>query len=120
MAQPLPDPESFLPLPPAMFHIMLALAEGERHGYGIMQEVLRRTDGAVRLSPGTLYGAIKKMVESGWIVETEARPDVSLNDERRRYYRLSGFGERVAHAEANRLSRLVNTAREVGLLGGEA
>lgn len=117
MAHTAPDPESFLPLPPAMFHILLALADTDRHGYGIMQEVAQRTEGAIKLSPGTLYGAIKKMAESGWIVETEAREDSSLNEERRRYYRLTKIGERVARAEASRLANLVNTARRVGLLG---
>ncbi len=120
MAHTAPDPQSFLPLPPAMFHILLALADSDRQGYGIMQEVAQRTDGAIKLSPGTLYGAIKKMVESGWIVETEAREDSALNEERRRYYRLTDFGERVARAEATRLANLVNTARRVGLLGGGA
>lgn len=120
MAQPIPDPESFLPLPPAMFHIMLVLAAGDSHGYGIMQTVAERTQGAVKLGPGTLYGAIKKMLESGWIVETEARADTALNDERRRYYRLTDIGARIARAEAARLVNLVGTAREVGLIGGEA
>ncbi|HEX2619767.1 MAG TPA: PadR family transcriptional regulator [Phototrophicaceae bacterium] len=114
------NPADFLPLPPATFHIMLALADGERHGYSIMQEVTQRTDGAFKLGPGSLYGSIKKMVEAGWIEETDARPDPGLDDERRRYYKLTQFGERVLRAEASRLSALVNIARERGLVGGNA
>ena len=79
----------FLPLTPAMFHILLALADRERHGYHIMQEVEERTEGKVRLGPGTLYGSIKRMLAAGWIEETEERPDRDLDDERRRYYRLT-------------------------------
>ncbi len=88
-------PESLLPLTPAVFHIMLALADGERHGYGIMQEVAALTDGALRLGPGTLYGSIKRMLADGLIEETDERPDPELDDERRRYYRLTDFGQRV-------------------------
>ncbi|MBC8171140.1 MAG: helix-turn-helix transcriptional regulator [Anaerolineae bacterium] len=112
------DPNSFLPLPPAMLHILLTLAEGEQHGYGIMQAVARRTDGQFKLGPGSLYGSIKKMLEHGWIEEIETRPDTALDDERRRYYRLTAPGERVLRAEANRLASLVNLARERGLVGG--
>jgi DNA-binding PadR family transcriptional regulator len=112
------DPNSFLPLPPAMFHILLTLAEGEQHGYGIMQAVAKRTDGQFKLGPGSLYGSIKKMLESGWIEELETRPDPALDDERRRYYRLTTPGERVLRAEANRLASLVHIARERGLVGG--
>lgn len=114
------DPESFLPLPPAVFYIMLALATGEKHGYGIMQEVAARTDGALKMGPGTLYGAIKRMLAAGWIAEADARPDAALDDERRRYYTLTDLGGKIARAEADRLKRLVDAARTQGLLGNPA
>ena len=110
------SPEMFLPLTPAVFHILLALADRERHGYHIMQEVEERTEGKVRLGPGTLYGSIKRMLAAGWIEESEERPDADLDDERRRYYRLSNFGYRIASAEAERLERLVKSARVKKLL----
>lgn len=105
------DPDSFLPLTPAAFHILLALADGEKHGYGIMQEVAAISNGQIKLGPGTLYGTIKRMLADGWIEESDERPDPELDDERRRYYRLTGFGGRVVRAEAQRLSRLVDAAR---------
>jgi len=105
------DPEGHLPLSPAVFHILLALADEERHGYGIMQEVKRRTDGKVRLGAGTLYGAIKRLLEKGIIAETDERPDPELNEERRRYYRLTDFGQRVLRAEVSRLNQLVQQSR---------
>lgn len=105
-----------LPLTPAVFHILLALAEGERHGYAIMREVADQTDGRMRLGPGTLYGSIRRLLAEGLIEESEARPD--LDDERRRYYRLTAFGRKVAEAEAARLQALTRTARERGLLPG--
>ena len=105
------DPEGHLPLSPAVFHILLALADEERHGYGIMQEVKRRTDGKVRLGAGTLYGAIKRLLEKGIIAETDERPDPELNEERRRYYRLTDFGQRVLRVEVSRLNQLVQQAR---------
>jgi len=108
--------ESFLPLTPAAFHILLALADRERHGYHIMREVEERTEGRVRLGPGTMYGSIKRMLADGLIEETEERPDPDLDDERRRYYRLTDFGYRVASAEAQRLERLVHSARVKKLL----
>lgn len=120
MTQTAPDPESFLPLPPATFHILLTLAGGDRHGYGIMQEVEQRTKGALKLGPGTLYGSLKKLLESGLVVEVEAHSDPALNEERRRYYRLTELGERVARYEAQRLASLVDAARQQGLLGGKA
>ncbi len=116
MAKPKSDPASFLPLTPAMFHILLALADQERHGYHIMQEVDERTEGKVRLGPGTLYGSIKRMLADGMIEETDERPDPDMDDERRRYYRLTDFGYRVARAEAERLAHLVKTARRKKLL----
>src|SRR4030095_13555599 len=103
------NPEDLLPLTPAMFHIMLALADRERHGYDIMREVDERTEGKVRLGPGTLYGSIKRMLNDGLVEELDERPDPELDDERRRYYRLTDFGYRLAVAEAERLARLVKT-----------
>ncbi|HEU5230562.1 MAG TPA: PadR family transcriptional regulator [Ktedonobacteraceae bacterium] len=112
------EPEALLPLTPAVFHILLALADTERHGYGIMQEIALRTDGKVRMGPGTLYGSIKRMLADGLIEESGERPDPALDDERRRYYRLTEFGLRVAQAEARRLSELVQVAQFKRLLGG--
>jgi DNA-binding PadR family transcriptional regulator len=113
-----PEPESLLPLSPAVFHILLALSTGERHGYGIMQEVAAATDGQMRIGPGTLYRSIKQMLAAGMIEETDERPDPDLDDERRRYYQLTGFGRRVAQAEAARLARLVREAVSRRLLPG--
>jgi DNA-binding PadR family transcriptional regulator len=109
-----PTTESFLPLPPATLHILLALADGERHGYAIIQDVEARTDGALRLSAGTLYRSIARMVEQGLIFEVEKRRS-RAEDERRRYYRLTPFGTAVARAEVRRLSHLVRDARARGL-----
>ena len=103
--------EDFLPLSPPVFHILLALAEGEAHGYAIMQDVSRRSDGVVRLGPGTLYGAIGRMLEDGLIEESEARPDPEMDDSRRRYYRLTHLGGDVLATETRRLSVLVRAAR---------
>ena len=93
-------PEAYLPLPPATFHILLALADGQRHGYAIMKEVAARSEGAVRLGPGTLYGALKRLLEAGLVEEGGERADPEMGDERRRYYRLTEFGLSVARAEA--------------------
>jgi DNA-binding PadR family transcriptional regulator len=109
-------PEAWLPLTPAMFHILLALADKDRHGYDIMREVDERTEGKMRLGPGTLYGSIKRMLEDRLIEELDDRPAPELDDERRRYYRLTNFGRRVAVAEAERLERLVKSARVKKLL----
>jgi DNA-binding PadR family transcriptional regulator len=109
-------PEEFLPLTPAMFHILLALADKERHGYHIMREVDERTSGSVKLGPGTLYGSIKRMMADGLIEELDERPDPELDDERRRYYRLTDLGFRVATAEAQRLEQMVKSARAKKLL----
>lgn len=114
------NPEDLLPLTPAMFHILLALADRERHGYDIMREVDERTEGKVKIGPGTLYGSIKRMLEAGWIEELDERPDPDLDDERRRYYQLSDFGYRLAVAEAERLDRLVKTARTKKLLSARS
>ncbi len=115
------DGEAELPLTPAVFHIMLALADGERHGYSILREVERYTDGQLKLGPTTLYRSIRQMLAAGYIAETEARPDPELDDERRRYYRLTDSGRRVALAETRRLARLVSLAQGTSLgasLGG--
>ena len=116
MKVPTRRPEEFLPLTPAMFHILLALADKERHGYHIMREVDERTEGNVKLGPGTLYGSIKRMMADGLIQELEERPDSELDDERRRYYRLTDLGFRVATAEAQRLEQMVRSARAKKLL----
>ena len=105
-----PSPESFLPLTPAAFHILLALADGEKHGYAIMQEVAEISGGQVKLGPGTLYGTLKRMLGDGWIEESDERPDPALDDERRRYYRITPLGRKVAQAEAARMRELVELA----------
>jgi DNA-binding PadR family transcriptional regulator len=110
------DPLALLPLPSASYHILLALAGTERHGYAIMQEVSHATDGHMRLRSGTLYRSIHQMLEAGLIAEADERPDPALDDERRRYYRLTGFGERVAQAESRRLAALLEQARAKHLL----
>jgi len=109
------DPAPFLPLPLATFHILLAVADEARHGYGIIQEVETRTAGALRLSAGTLYRSIQRMLEDGLIEEVRERPAPELDDERRRYYRISALGVSVARAEATRLTELVSFARAAGL-----
>ena len=114
------DPQSLLPLPPASFHILLALAGAELHGYAIIQEVAARTAGEVRLGAGTLYRTIQRLLEQGLIVETEDRPAPELDDERRRYYRITRFGRDVARAETARLSSLVRLARASGFQPGKA
>jgi DNA-binding PadR family transcriptional regulator len=101
----------FLPLTPAIAHILLAIADGERHGYGIMQEVERITHGATRMGPGTLYGTIKRLQASGLIEESDERPDPELDDERRRYYRITRLGLQVLEAESARMATLVGAAR---------
>jgi DNA-binding PadR family transcriptional regulator len=109
------DVDAFLPLPAATFHILLALAEEERHGYVILQEVAERTAGAVKLSVATLYRSIHRMLEQGLIVEVRGRPAPTGDDERRRYYRITPLGNAVARAEARRLEQLVGLARARGL-----
>ena len=105
-----------LPLTPAAFQILLALAEGECHGYAIMQEVERGGEGKRRMGPGTLYGSIKRLLSDGLIEESTERPSARLDDERRRYYRLTKFGRQVMVAEAERLENLVNEARAKSVL----
>jgi DNA-binding PadR family transcriptional regulator len=109
------DETALLPLPPATFHILLALAAGDRHGYGIIQDVESRTGGALRLSPGTLYRTIQRLLEQGLIAEPKRRAD-PLDDARRRYYRITPFGTLVARAETRRLTQLVRLAKGVGFL----
>jgi DNA-binding PadR family transcriptional regulator len=109
--------EKLIPLTPAVLHILLALVGGERHGYGIMREVATGTDGAFRLGPGTLYRSIKQMLGLGLIVEGGERIDPALDDERRKYYRITERGRAAARLEAARLARTVQLARERGVLG---
>jgi DNA-binding PadR family transcriptional regulator len=106
------DPQKYLPLKTQWFHIMLSLAGGEQHGYGIMQEVLDRTAGKVRLWPATLYGSIKRLIEADLIEESDNRPEPELDDARRRYYRLTPLGRRVLGAECDRLQDLVRAIRK--------
>jgi DNA-binding PadR family transcriptional regulator len=113
-----PIPQNIIPMTPAVFNILLALADGEKHGYAIMLEVEANTDGAVKMGPGTLYGSIKRMLAGGLIVEVDERPDPALDDERRRYYRLSGLGQRALATEAERLERQVQLARFKQVLRG--
>ena len=115
MAHGSPAPESLLPLPPATFHILLALADEDRHGYAMIQDIEERTGGELRLSAGTLYRSIQRMLEQGLIVETRQRPAPEFDDERRRYYHLTAFGGAVARAEARRLAQLLHMARNRGL-----
>jgi len=105
------DPHEFLPLKPHWFHIMVSLAAGEQHGYGIMQEVLNRTTGKVRLWPATLYGSIKRLIEAELIEPSDERPAPEFDDARRRYYHLTPLGKRVLEAECDRLQELVRTIR---------
>src|SRR5215471_3822233 len=112
------EPEALVPLTPAVFHILLALADGEKHGYAIMQEISARTGGAMRMGPGTLYGSIQRMLKDGLIIESQVRADPAHGEERRRYYRLTGFGQRVLQAEARRLEQLVHLAQRKQILPG--
>src|SRR5579863_9052357 len=120
MAQKPPQPEDFLPLPPATFHILMALAEEDRHGYAIIQDVSARTGGELKLSAGTLYRSIQRMLEQGMVVETRERPAPEDDDERRRYYRITPFGAAVARAETRRLTQLVKLAKASGFAPGRA
>src|SRR5215468_12607569 len=109
-------PQALLPLTPPVFHILLALADEERHGYGIMQDVARQTGDALQLGPGTLYGCLKRMLAAGLVEESDERPDPALDDERRRYYRITEFGARTVRAEAQRLATSLTAARARRLL----
>ena len=112
----MPDPESFLPLTPAVFHILLALSDGEKHGYAIMRVVEETTGGRMTLGPGTLYGAVKRLLKGGLILESDIRPDPVLDDSRRRYYQLTDLGRKVLMVESERLAELVEHARRKDLL----
>lgn len=114
------EAETLLPLQAATFHILLALADADRHGYAIIQEVAERTGGQLRLSAGTLYRSIQRMLEQGLIVEPRERPSAEEDDERRRYYRITPLGTAVAKAETRRLAALVRMARDRGLAPGKA
>jgi DNA-binding PadR family transcriptional regulator len=112
--------DDLLPLPPATFHILMAVADDDRHGYGIIQDVAARTNGELKLSAGTLYRSIQRMLEQGLLVETQERPTPEFDDERRRYYRITPYGTTVARAEARRLTQLVKLARASGFAPGRA
>jgi DNA-binding PadR family transcriptional regulator len=112
-----PESQPAVPLPVSEFQILLALADEERHGYAIMREVAERTGGDVQIGPGTLYGSVKRMLAAGLIEESDERPDSDLDDERRRYYRITALGRKTAVAEARRMERLVGIARAKRLLG---
>jgi DNA-binding PadR family transcriptional regulator len=114
------EAERFLPLPEITFHVLMALAEGDRHGYAIIQDVASRTQGALKLGAGTLYRSVQRMLEQGLIVETRDRPAPELDDQRRRYYRITPLGAAVARAEARRLAQLVRLARLSGFAPGKA
>ena len=110
------DIDELLPLPPATFHILIAVADGDRHGYAIIQDIATRTNGELQMSAGTLYRSIQRMQEQGLIVESRRRPDPEDDDERRRYYQITPFGNAVARAEARRLSELIRLARARGIV----
>jgi len=114
------EADALLPLPPVTFHILVALAEEDRHGYAIMQEVMQRTGGALKLGAGTLYRSVQRMLEQGLISEANTRPAPELDDERRRYYRITPFGRAVAKAEARRLAQMLKLARASGFAPGKA
>ena len=105
------DPSEILPLPVSQLHILMALATGDKHGYAIMKDIQSFTDGAVTMGPGTLYGAVKQMLKAGLIEESDERPDPELDDQRRRYYRLTDLGSRVLDAEVARMEQLAHAAR---------
>jgi DNA-binding PadR family transcriptional regulator len=114
------DPDAIVPLPPAAFHILVSLADRDRHGYAIIQDVAARTGGEVKLGPGTLYRSIQRLLEQDLIVEIDVRSGPGAGDERRRYYRITALGRHVARAEAERLAELVKLARASGLLPRKA
>jgi len=112
-----PDPRAFLPLTPLAFQVLLALADADRHGYAIIQEIAERTDAVITLRSGTLYALVQRLIEEGLVVESDIRPDPEDDDERRRYYALTPLGRAVVAAEARRLETLVGDARRKRLLG---
>lgn len=105
------DPQGYLPLSPMVLHVLLALVDGDKHGYAMIKEVRRRTSGEVELGASSLYGVLKRLSDDGLVEETDERPDPALDDERRRYYRLSRFGRNVVIAEMKRLESLIHQAR---------
>jgi len=109
------DPLDLLPLTPAMFEVLVSLADADQHGYAILKQIAERTDGRIILSTGTLYGIVKRLLAEGLVVESRRRPPAAEDDERRRYYRLTPFGRAVAIAEANRLESMVRAARAAGI-----
>jgi DNA-binding PadR family transcriptional regulator len=111
------NPHDLLPLTPPVFHILLALSDGERHGYAIMRQVAADTNAALQLGPGTLYGCLKRMLAARLVEESDERPDPDLDDERRRYYRITEFGAQTVRAEAERLAVAVSAARTKRLIG---
>ena len=113
-------PESLLPLPPATFHILVAVADEDRHGYAILQDIAARTGGELKLGAGTLYRSIQRMLEQGLLTEVTSRPAPEFDDERRRYYRITPFGRAVAKAEARRLTQMLKLARASGFAPGKA
>lgn len=119
MTDSVKDPEEFLPLTPAVFNILLALADGEKHGYSIMLEVEANTNDVVRMGPGTLYGSIKRMLKAELIEESDERADPQMDDQRRRYYRLTDLGRRTLRMEAERLASQIRVARAKNLLPSE-
>ena len=116
----LPDPEALLPLKPVVFQVLLSLSDGERHGYAIVQDIADRSSARLQLEPGNLYRVLQSMLDDGLIEESDRRPAPDRDDERRRYYRITPFGRRVASAEAARLSDIVADARARKLLKGRA
>jgi DNA-binding PadR family transcriptional regulator len=111
MPDPRPSPDALLPLKPVVFQVLLSLSDGERHGYAIVQDIAQRTSARLRLEPGNLYRSLKWMLDRGLVEESERRPAPDLDDERRRYYRITRFGQRVAAAETSRLQQVVAEAR---------
>jgi DNA-binding PadR family transcriptional regulator len=114
------ETDELLPLPPVTFHILVALADEDRHGYAIMQDVAHRTGGSLKLGAGTLYRSVQRMLEQGLISEVSTRPAPEMDDERRRYYRITPFGRAVAKAEARRLAQMLKLARASGFIPGKA
>jgi DNA-binding PadR family transcriptional regulator len=111
-------PEPLLPLTPAVFNILLALADGEKHGYAIMQEIESQTGGIMHMGPGTLYGSIQRMLKDNLIAEAQKQAEPAHGEERRRYYRLTGFGQRVLEAETRRLEQQVRIAHSKRIIPG--
>ena len=114
------DIDALLPLPPVTFHILVAVADEDRHGYAIMQDIALRTDGSIKLGAGTLYRSIQRMLEQGLVAEISTRPAPEMDDERRRYYRITPFGRTVAKAEARRMAQMLKLARASGFAPGKA